>query len=209
MGAVLYGSWIITMFVDSGPAQASDYVSELIAVDQPLSGILRAADFATAAVIGFGVIVRVVGGRVRGGMAALAWAALAMFAVATALDSAWAMSCAPHVDPACAAREAAGAVPLSHQLHTVSSVIAVAAALISLIAFLRVDSAEHIGRWVRRFGLWVLAGLALTTVSTVVSVFLASSDRGGALGMAQRLQLLCMSGWLVYVGLREATRRSC
>lgn len=109
--AALYSSWIITIFVDSGPAQASDYVSELIATDQPLSGLLRAADFATAAVIGLGVTVSVVGGRVRGSMAAVAWATLAMFAVATALDSAWAMSCAPHADPACAAREAAGAVP--------------------------------------------------------------------------------------------------
>ncbi|WP_168214752.1 DUF998 domain-containing protein [Mycolicibacterium sp. ELW1] len=208
IGAVLYGSWIITVFVDSGPAQASDYVSELIATDQPLSGLLRAADFATAAVIGVGVILSVVGGRVRGGMAAVAWATLAVFAVATALDSAWAMSCAPHADPACAAREAAGTVPLSHQLHTVSSVIAVAAALISLIAFLRVDAMEQISRRVHRFGLWVLGGLAATTVATVVSVFLDSADRGGALGVAQRLQLLCMSGWLVYVALREATRPS-
>lgn len=89
-----------------------------------------------------------------------------------------------------------------------SSVIAVAAALISLIAFLRVDMAERIGRQVHRFGLWVLGGLAATTVSTVVSVFLDSADRGGALGVTQRLQLLCVSGWLVYVALREATRRS-
>ncbi|APE17099.1 hypothetical protein BOH72_19455 [Mycobacterium sp. WY10] len=206
VGAVLYGSWIVTMFVDFGSAQANDYVSELIATDQPLSGLLRAADFATAAVIGFGVIVSVVGGRVRGRTGALAWATLAVFAIATALDSAWAMSCAPHADPACAAREAAGAVPLSHQLHTVSSVIAVAAALISLTVFLRLDAEERIGPRLHRFGLWVLAGLALTTVSTVVSVILDGTDRGGALGIAQRLQLLCVSGWLVYVALREATR---
>ena len=190
------------MFFHFGPSQATDYVSELIATDQPLSGLLRAADYATAALIGFGVIVSAVGGRVRGGMAVLAWATLALFAVATSLDSAWAMSCAPHADPACAAREAAGAVPLTHQLHTVSSVIAVAAAVISLTAFLRIDAQERTGPRVHRLGLGVLAGLAATTVATVVSVILDSAD----LGVAQRLQLLSMSGWLVYVALREATR---
>ncbi|QYL17415.1 DUF998 domain-containing protein [Mycolicibacterium pallens] len=206
IGAVLYGSWVITIFFDFGSPQTSDYVSELIATDQPLSGLLRAADFATAAVIGFGVIVSMAGGRVHGRMAAVAWAALALFAVATALDSAWAMSCAPHADPVCAAREAAGAVPLSHQLHTVSSVLAVAAALTSLIAFLCVDARERVTSRVHRLGLWLLGGLAATTVSTCVGVVLDSTDRGSALGVAQRLQLLCVSGWLVYVALREARR---
>ena len=204
IGAVLYGSWLITMFF--GAPRANDYVSELIATDQPLSGLLRGADFATAAVVGFGVVVSVVGRRRGGEVAAIAWATLGLFAVATALDSVWAMSCAPHADPACAAREAAGEVPLTHHLHTVSSVIAVVAALISLAAFLRVDTEEHISKRVHRFGLWVLVGLVLTTVATVVSVILDSADLGGALGVAQRLQLLCMSGWLVYVALREATR---
>lgn len=204
IGAVLYSSWMIKAFFDFGPERANDYVSELSATDQPLSGLLRAADFATAVVIGFGVILSVVGGRVRGWAAVLGWSTLALFALATALDSAWALSCEPHADPACAAREDVGAVPLTHQLHTVSSVIAVAAALISLMAFLRVDAQEHTSSRVHRLGLWILGVLTATTVWTVIGAILDSAHRVAALGVAQRLQLLGVAGWLIYVALREA-----
>jgi hypothetical protein len=194
---------MIEVFFDFGPHRANDYVSELAATDQQLSGLLRGADFAAAAVIGLGVILSVVGGRVRGWVAALGWVALALFALATALDSAWPLSCAPHADPDCAAREAVGAVPIWHQLHTMSSVIAVAAALISLTAFLRLDALEQTNIRVHRLGLWVLGALAATTVWTIIGVILDSADGVAAVGVAQRLQLLSVAGWLVYVALRR------
>jgi hypothetical protein len=205
---------MIEVFFDFGPHKANDYVSELAATDQLLSPFLRATDLASAVAIGLAVCLVFRGHgvlrdhRIRGWLPVIAWGAVGLFAVATALDSAWPLTCAPHADEACAVREAAGAVPLTHQLHTFSSAAAGGAALLSLGAFVRLDAQEPAGSRMRRSGRWILGALVVTTVWTVIGVMLDYFHVLVALGIAQRLELVCVAAWLVYLAarLRVASR---
>ena len=209
-GAVLYSNWLLEMAFTRSLPDADLFISELAAADQPHGEWFRACDLAAAVVLAVAAaaaLVAVRGDRwIRAG-----WWALGVFAVTTALDSSiWMLVCAPSSDAACAAREASGTVPIGHQLHLFSSVVGVLAAIASLFAFVVVALRERAPLPVRRVGLFLLAALIGTSVWTTAVVAIDSAVGTGAaeVGIAQRVQLVAIAGWLVFVAYRTARARA-
>jgi hypothetical protein len=133
------------------------------------------------------------------------WGILGVFAIATALDSTiWNMDCAEHSEPACAAGEASGSLPIADQLHMLSSAIAVVGAILSMMAFFAADFVDRPPPRVRRFGLFVLAALIATAIWMGLAVAVDGADRSGQVGIGQRAYLAATACWMIYVGLRTA-----
>lgn len=208
LGAVLYSNWILEIFFTRTLPDPDLYISELSAADQPYGEWFRGCDRASAVVLLVATAAALAG--VRGGRWSKAgWSALGVFAVATALDSTvWTLVCAPSSNAACAAREASGTVPLSHQLHWLSSGLALAAAIASLLAFAIADHRERASVPISRTGLFMLAALVGTAIWTGVAILIDSTDAVGMVGIAQRTELAAFAGWLIYVAFRTARARS-
>lgn len=190
--AVLYSVWTLEFVLATRVHPLHAYTSEFAAFDQPYGWIFRVCDLAA------GALVAAVGiAKFRDGFV---WKALVVFGVATMLDSQWSLSCAPKSDAVCAAAEAAGSVPLTHQLHTVSSTTASTAAVVAIVAY----------AWMVRRSDRIAAALAcvlvLSTVWTLSAVFLDS-----LIGLAQRIQLasfalsLLSIAWWTYRGRKCST----
>ena len=123
------------------------------------------------------------------GRARPAWWGLLVFGVATAVDGGWtSMDCAPSVDARCARLEELGDLSWRHQAHTVTSSVAVAGALLSLVVILAVLR----GPARRRAGLVVAVVVAVGAVGTLVAAVRPSWGWGCGSGPTNRL-----SGWLL------------
>lgn len=196
VSAVLYSAWILEYFLNNGIDPVHAYTSELAAYDQPFGWLFRLCDL----VAGILVVVASVLGLKRSGNR-LMWTALVVFGSATALDSQWALSCAPSGDDACAAAEDAGTVPLTHTLHTVSSSAASAAALVAVAAFAwSVRSDGLLGR----VAVGAAIALGVATVWTVAAISLNST-----VGLAQRVQVLLFVFSLVILAVTQHRARKC
>lgn len=207
IGAVLYSNWLLEMAFTRSLPDPDLFISELAAANQPHGEWFRGCDLVAAAVLVIAATAALVGGR-GDRWSSTGWWALGVFAVTTALDSTvWMLVCAPSSDVACAAREASGAVPLGHQLHQLSSVTGVLAAIVSLSAFVVVDLRQRAPG--RHVGLFLLAALIGTSVWTTVAVAIDSATGIGAgeVGIAQRVQLVAIAGWLIFVAVRTARFR--
>ncbi|MHA7649489.1 DUF998 domain-containing protein [Mycobacterium sp. ML4] len=208
VGAVLYSNWLLEIAFTRTLPDPDLYISELSAADQPYGEWFRGCDQATAVVLVVATAAALLSGQ-GGRWSKAGWSALGVFALATALDSTvWTLVCAPSSNAACAAREASGAVPLSHQLHWLSSGLALAAALASLLAFAITDFRECAPAPIRRTGLFMLAALAGTSIWTGVAILIDHTDAVGMVGVAQRAELAAFAGWLIYVAVRTARVRS-
>ncbi|MBY8873444.1 DUF998 domain-containing protein [Micromonospora sp. PLK6-60] len=190
LAAVLYSSWLLGPLLNPALGLANGYASELAARDQPYHLVFGLGDALTGLLaLGVGVALA---GRVRG-VARIAWLGLAVFGVATALDGGLtSMDCAPTTDDRCARLERLGVLSWRHEAHTVSSALAVAGGVVSLVAILAVLRAP---RW-RRWGIAVAVVLLVGTVATL----LESAYPDGGLGAWQRVQLVGLSGWLLLAG---------
>jgi hypothetical protein len=202
LGTVLYSNWLLEFAINVTLPDPDEFISELAAADQPYSAWFRGLDLVAAGCLAAAAAAGVA--RPTGSLAKLGWWMLAAFAAVTVLDSSiWSLVCAPHLDFLCAAREAAGTVPLGHRLHTLSSIAAIGAAFGSLIPFAVADVVYHAPRPVRRLGQVVLAALFVATVWTTIAVAVDDTGRDGDVGLAQRAQLLAVAGWLAYLAVRS------
>ena len=138
----------------------------------------------------------------------IGWWMVGVFAVATALDSTvWNMVCAPSSNAACAAREASGAVPIGHQLHLLSSSIAVVASILSMIAFVVADSVEPTPASVRRVGRYMLAVVMTTQIWTGIDFAIDKGNASsGQVGLAEQAELIATTGWLIVCGPAHRVR---
>ncbi|RGC70544.1 hypothetical protein C5N14_03595 [Micromonospora sp. MW-13] len=189
LAAVLYASWLLGPLLNPALGPLTGYASELAARDQPYHLVFGLGDLST------GLLAAAAGTaltrRARGWPRA-AWAGVALFGAATALDGGVAtMDCSPSRDAACARLEELGEVSLRHQTHTVTSSVAVAAALFSLLAFLAATRGATGSR--HRWALLVAGVLLVGTAGTLVEV----ARPGELLGLWQRVQLAGLSGWLL------------
>lgn len=207
LGAVLYSNWLLECVFTRTLPDPDLYISELAAADQPYGEWFRAGDLAAAVVLLVAATAALIGvGGTR--WSRWGWWALIVFAVATALDSTvWRLVCAPSSDAVCAAREASNDVPISHQLHWLSSGVVLAAAIASLLAFVVADRQEDASRRVRHTGVFMLGALAGTAISTGIAILVDSADVVGVVGVAQRAELAAFAGWLIYVAVRTARVR--
>ncbi|WP_435845928.1 DUF998 domain-containing protein [Streptomyces huasconensis] len=209
LGALLYSTWAFEAFLTTGLSPFRTYVSELAAENQPYGTFFRTADL----LAGLCVLAAAVGALVwlpRSGWATAGWLGLALYGAATAVDSRLPLSCAPTADAACAAREAAGAVPWTHSAHAVSSALAMGGALLGM-ALLTVAARRGVGEWpaLARTGP-ALVGLELAaTAWTLASVAAIEAGRGTwGLGAGQRLQVLFIAVWTVVLAWSLAAAAS-
>ncbi|MFD4386516.1 DUF998 domain-containing protein [Streptomyces sp. NPDC058486] len=217
LGALAYTAWVLEVVVRTGLDPVRTYVSELAAADQPLGGLFRATDLVAGLLVLAGAVAGLLAHRAAAGPAPApgvpswartgtrparrpwllaGWAALALFGAATAVDSRLPLSCAPTVDPECAARETAGLVPATHTAHAISSGLAMTGALVAMVA-LTVAA--------RRYGLWrplartgpALVALELAATAWTLAAIAAFEAGQGlwSLGAGQRLQVLLVAVW--------------
>ena len=204
-GAVLYSNWLLEIVFTRRLPNPHEWISELAALDQPYGEWFRVGDRATAIICLIATAAALVGAR-GSRWSRIGWWMVGVFAVATALDSTvWNMVCAPSSNAACAAREASGAVPIGHQLHLLSSSIAVVASILSMIAFVVADSVEPTPASVRRVGRYMLAVVMTTQIWTGIDFAIDKGNASsGQVGLAEQAELIATTGWLMYVALRSA-----
>lgn len=175
--ALLYSAWIPFQFATPGADAVHGYVSELAARDQPWSGSLRLTDALSglACLLGTALTPRV----------AAEWPgrlALASFGLFTVADSAFPLDCA------CTR----AAYPLSHHLHSVTSTLATGAVLASMVLLSR--------RW-RSAPAWTITVASAT--ATIMTI--AAMATGAFIGTTQRVQVILIAAWLLYLAVRLAT----
>lgn len=212
-------SWIPATLESRLPSRTS-YVSELLAIDQPWSWLLRTSDVVAGITVTVAALLlwRAAGRPARRATRTVRLLTIAMvgglllFGVGTALDAGLLpMSCATSVSAECAAAEAAGTVPLHHQLHTVSSTIASLGAFLGPVA-LAILLLLH--RWpltahARALYGAAAAACAITTVWVLVEIAgagdspLAGRLGFGMVGWAQRLQVATWSLCLLLIPLLD------
>ncbi|MGV9775351.1 alpha/beta fold hydrolase [Streptosporangium sp. NPDC003464] len=194
VAGLCYSAWVPAQFLNTAIGGTGAYVSELAAVDQPWSWLVRAADVAagTACL----TAVALVPDERPGRLGAIGWLALVLLGVMTVLDGGlFPLDCAALSDPLCAAAEAAGRVSAAHRIHTVTSALASAGAVLSLMA-LPVSALRR-----RRWPLVGYGGAALAVLMAVATVWtLAAIASGAPVGVAQRLQVAVTGLWLLLLG---------
>ncbi|MGW5850330.1 DUF998 domain-containing protein [Streptomyces sp. NPDC055254] len=201
LGAIAYTAWVLEVVLSTGLDPVQTYVSELAAQNQPLGGLFRATDF-TAGVLAFAggllALLRLVRcAESRRPWAVVGWSGVTLFGAATAADAWLPLSCAPTVDPECAARETAGLVPATHQAHAVSSGLAMTGAVVGIVAL--TVAARRYGWFapLARFGPVLVVLELLATVWTLCAIAMFTAGHGTwALGAGQRLQVLLVALWL-------------
>ncbi|GAA3118685.1 alpha/beta fold hydrolase [Streptosporangium carneum] len=209
LSGLCYAAWAPLQFLNPGIDRYTAYVSELAAADQPWSWPVRAADVLAGAACLVGVAL--VPDERPGRAGAAGWLGLALFGVMTVLDAGFfPLDCAVLSDPSCAAAEAAGRVSAAHRIHTVTSSLALAGAVVSLLAL--PVSALRRRRWpLLAHGGAVLAVLMAVTTAWTLTLVAAPATTGlrGPVGIAQRLQVGVVAFWLLLVATalwRDRTR---
>ncbi|WP_051865321.1 alpha/beta fold hydrolase [Streptosporangium roseum] len=194
VAGLCYSAWLPAQFLNPGIGGPDAYVSELAAADQPWSWLVRAAD--VIAGIACLAAVALVPDERPGRWGALGWLGLALLGGMTVLDSGlFPLDCAALSDPVCAAAEAAGRVSPSHRIHTVTSALASAGAMVSLLAL--PVSALRRPRW----PLIGYGGAVLAVLMAVATVWtLAAIASGAPVGLAQRFQVAVIGLWLLLLG---------
>ncbi|WP_371652388.1 MULTISPECIES: DUF998 domain-containing protein [unclassified Streptomyces] len=196
LGALAYTAWVLEVVVHTGLDPVQTYVSELAAADQPLGGLFRATDLTAGALV-FAGSAWALWRCDRRAWSVAGWTGLVLFGAATVADSRLPLSCAPTVDPECAARETAGLVPATHTAHAVSSSLAMTGALVAVVAL--TVAARRYGRWapLARFGPVLVVLELAVTVWTLAAIAAFEAGRGTwSLGAGQRLQVLFVAVWL-------------
>ncbi|KQX53223.1 MULTISPECIES: DUF998 domain-containing protein [unclassified Streptomyces] len=219
LGALAYTAWVLEVLVRTGLDPVRTYVSELAAADQPLGGLFRATDLAAGALVLAGAVAGAWGTLTgpsrlsrpsRDPWEAVGWVALAVFGAATVADSRLPLSCAPTVDPECAARETAGLVPATHTAHAVSSSFAMTGALVALVALTVAARRHGRRRALARTGPALVVLEFAATAWTLAAVAAFEAGKGiWSLGAGQRLQVLLVAVWLAvlaYSLAREGER---
>ncbi|NKS32946.1 DUF998 domain-containing protein [Rhodococcus hoagii] len=189
-GAVLYSSWVLAFFLNSGEGPFEGFASQLAATDQRYGILYRSGDLLTGIVL---TVAAVLGLTItpRRFLTTVGWLALGVFAVGTIADSRLPLRCST---AACEATQ----VPLTHQWHAVTSTVSVTAAVVSAVAFIIAIFVHRAPRAMWWSGLAVVVLFLVGTLWMLVGV----DDPSGShswLGFAQRVELLSMSGWMVLV----------
>lgn len=209
ISAVAYSTWVIAPWVGSTLSSRTSFVSELYSQGQPFAHLFRASDALAGAAL----------------MAAMwlwhpprspAWWRVGRwsvfgFGLSTILDAIFPMSCTPTADPICEQRDAAFQVPLSHNIHNLTSTLAGIFLLIASIA-LALAMTKHDPLVPETWVTWLMAILLLASSAWTLwelLVFeylpLPSLD---ALGFAQRIEVFLAVLWLLYVPHLLKTKHS-
>ncbi|NQE88659.1 DUF998 domain-containing protein [Nocardia terpenica] len=195
IAGVSYSSWVLEFVLPVGLNPIRSFLSELDAQGRPYGWVFSTADTVTGTL----ALVAAVGGLYafsRRRLSTIAWVALGVFGAATIADAQWPLRpCRP--DP-CPTKDS-GLFPQLHQIHALTSTVAVTAIFVAMIGFS--VAAFRYRRWpiLRHSGLWILI-----LGSAVTAWMLVADNLPGnyALGIAQRIQVGSMTLWLVALGVQ-------
>ncbi|MFG3440604.1 alpha/beta fold hydrolase [Nonomuraea sp. NPDC047897] len=180
VAAVLSCAWVTGQFTTPAVDRTDGYVGELAALDQPWSRLFRTTDALAGLACLAGVAVLPRARRQWAG-----WLAMAAFGAFAVLGSAFPYDCAVLSDPGCGR----GPLSSSHHAHVAAAALSSAAVLAAMGALTR--------RW-RAWGATLITGVTFV----VTALTLAAALAGRLAGAAQRVQVLLVATWLVYVALR-------
>ncbi|MCS3779509.1 DUF998 domain-containing protein [Tsukamurella ocularis] len=200
-GCVLYSAWIVAPLLGSQLSPLHSYVSETGSVGQPNAQFFRATDLlaGTAFVVAAALAHRAA--RPMPKLALVALVGLFVLGAATMCDALMPLSCTPTADAACAAREAAGQVPLTHVGHAVSSGLAGFAGAVAVLGW---------GLWRRSSGFdgaRLPLGMGMAYLLATAWTLAAMLEPALYLGLAQRSQVLTLTLWLVLLATSPQARR--
>jgi hypothetical protein len=191
--APAYSSFLLAGALGSRLDPMNSYVSELGARTQPASACFRASDMVA------GVLIVVLAVALRGSLPQ-AWGrnagtvALGLAGVSSIFDGWNPMECTPSIDRACRLREdSMGVLGQLREPHTVSSVIGVVAAIVSMAVLGNLLGSRHGSR---RLG---LVGQVAALVTTGLSLAELPADPG--MGLLERSFVLCVSAWIAALAL--------
>lgn len=206
-GALWYSAWILAPTLGSHLNGLHSYVSEVAATGQPYALLFRATDLAAGLCLTVGTVRWWRATRRPGWTGHAVFAGILVLGVATMADSLLPLSCTPTADAACAFREQSGSVPLTHAAHAWSSGIADTGAAIAVIAALWWLATVGRGRLARTglaAVLWSTAAFGVGTAWTLAAI--AWHHGPLLLGLAQRLQIVGLTAWLIAVATAELPR---
>lgn len=194
-GAVFYSAWLIAPLLGSQLSPLTSYVSEVGAAGQPRAVLFRATDLlaGTCFVVGAALLWRAA--RPASRLALIALTGLVVLGASTMGDALMPLSCTPTADAACAAREAAGLVPLTHVGHVVTSGLAGFGGVIAVLAWGALRRASGFDG--ARLALGVGVAFLVATTWTLAAMTVPDLY----LGLAQRLQILTLTLWLTLLAL--------
>ncbi|MCX5597284.1 DUF998 domain-containing protein [Streptomyces phaeochromogenes] len=197
LGALTYAAWALEAVLTTDLAPAHTYVSELAARNQPYGTLFRTADLLAGTLVWAAGLLASLRPPSPGRWTRAGWVALVLFGTATAVDSRLPLSCAPTADPACAAQERAGLLPLAHSAHSVSSTVALCGILVAMVA-LTLTARRYAPRApLARSGPALVALELAATVWTLAAIAaLEAGHDSWGLGIAQRLQVGVIAVWL-------------
>ncbi|MGF6881577.1 putative membrane protein [Nocardia sp. GAS34] len=195
LAGICYSSWLLEFVLPIRVNPVRTFLSELDARGRPYAWVFSAADTVT------GVLALVAGvaglyAFSRRRLSTAGWAALAVFGASTIADARLPLrTCRP--DPCTPSHN--GLFPQLHQIHALTSTVAVTAVFVAMIAFSA--AAFRYRRWpiLRHSGLWILIGGSAVTSWMLIADNLAGNY---ALGIAQRIQIGAISLWLVALAVQ-------
>lgn len=193
VGGIVYSSWFLEFFLDTGLDPVTSFLSELDAENQRYRGVFGNADVVSAVLL---LIAAALGllTTPRRALYITGWTALAVFGIATIADTSFPLECSGQNCPASAP---GGLLPQLHHIHALTSSVAVFAIFTVMIAFTLGAFRYRELAVLRSFGLAVLVLTSLATVWMLATNGIAvSGGRNLGLGIAQRAQVLGMTLWL-------------
>ncbi|WP_084530454.1 DUF998 domain-containing protein [Nocardia miyunensis] len=195
VAGVCYSSWVLEFVLPLGANPVRSFLSELDARGRADAWVFTAGDTITGT---FALVAGIAGlvAFARRRLSTVGWVALACFGASTIADAQWPLhTCTP--DPCPPSDD--GMFPQLHQIHALTSTLAVMSIFVAMIAFSA--AAFRYRRWpiLRHSGLWILIlGSGVTTW-----MMIADNLPGNyALGIAQRIQVGSMSLWLVALAVQ-------
>lgn len=179
---------------------ADSYQSELAAQDQPFGLVFRLGDAIAASLVIVGTFLVFRRFALRG-LARASALGLVVFGVGTIADTTFSMECASSASAACARADALGQLGLPHQIHTVTSVVALAGVIVSLLLIVALILRTPSGARPRGSTIALIGAVLIVVASATISAAALWDSPTGALaegfGYVQRFQTLMISVYLL------------
>ena len=195
VAGICYSSWVLEFVLPLQANPVRSFLSELDAQGRADAWVFTAGDTITGSLaLAAGVAGLVAFARRR--LAMVGGVALACFGASTIADAQWPLhTCTPNPCPP----EDDGMFPQLHQVHALTSSLAVMSIFVAMFAFSA--AAFRYRRWpiLRHSGLWILI------LGSGVTIWMMIADNlpgNYALGIAQRIQVGAMSLWLVALAVQ-------
>lgn len=194
VAGICYSSWILEFVLPIHLNPIRSFLSELDAEGRPYRWVFDLGDTLAGSLTLISAVVALFVFR-RRRLFTVAWIALGCFGAATIADAQWPLhTCSGPCPPS-----DSGMFPQLHQIHALTSTLAVTSIFVAMIAFS--VAAFRYRRWpiLRHSGLWILI---IGSAATAWMLIADNLPGNYALGIAQRIQVGSMSLWLIALAVQ-------